>query len=103
MRSRYSAYVRARADYLLRTWHETTRPDRLDFRDAENITWLGLKIIRTEAGGPNDMQGVVEFVTRHKIGGRAHRIVETSRFVKENGCWFYLDGMLTQERRGGKP
>ena len=95
MRSRYSAYVQARADYLLRTWHASTRPARLDFSDAGKTTWLGLKVVRAEAGGPNDLQGVVEFVARYKVAGKAHRIVEISRFVRENGQWFYLDGMLT--------
>lgn len=92
MRSRYSAYVLLREDYLLRTWHESTRPQSLDFSAAETMTWLGLKIVRSEAGGPNDQQGVVEFVARYKIGGKAHRMGEISRFVRENGCWFYLDG-----------
>jgi len=94
MRSRYSAYVHARQDYLLRTWHESTRPDHLDFSDAGMMTWLGLKIIRIEAGGPHDSQGIVEFVARYKVGGKAHRIVEISRFIRENGQWFYLNGVL---------
>lgn len=94
MRSRYSAYVLAREDYLLRTWHPSTRPQSLDFDNAEMINWLGLKIIRTEAGGPDDEQGVVEFVARYKMGGKAHRMVEISRFVRENGHWFYLEGTL---------
>ena len=92
MRSRYTAYALARDDYLLRTWHESTRPGTLDFRDAGIIRWLGLKIVRTEAGGPDDARGVVEFVARYKIGGKAHRLHETSRFVREGGQWFYLDG-----------
>ncbi len=94
MRSRYSAYVLVREDYLLRTWHESTRPQSLDFDNAEAITWLGLKIVHAEAGGTNDQQGMVEFVARYKIGGRAHRMTETSRFIRENGQWFYLDGAL---------
>ena len=38
------------------------------------------------------MQGVVEFVARYKIGGKAHRLHETSRFVREGEQWFYLEG-----------
>lgn len=93
MRSRYSGYVLARKDYLLRTWHESTRPETLELDDSSAIKWLGLKIVRTEAGGPGDAQGVVEFVARYKIGGKAHRLHETSRFVREEGRWFYLDGV----------
>ncbi len=94
MRSRYSAYVSARGDYLLRTWHDSTRPDHLDLGDAEGVAWLDLRIIRTEAGGPGDQQGVFEFVARYKVGGKAHRLVEISRFVREDGQWFYLNGTL---------
>ncbi|MER2583207.1 MAG: YchJ family protein [Candidatus Competibacter sp.] len=92
MRSRYTGYVLARRDYLLRTWHESTRPGQLDLNDAENVRWLSLKIIRTAAGGPDDARGMVEFVARYKIGGRAHRLHEASQFVRESGQWFYLDG-----------
>ncbi len=94
MRSRYSGYVLARKDYLLRTWHESTRPETLELDDSSAIKWLGLKIVRTEAGGPGDAQGVVEFVARYKIGGKAHRLHEISRFVREGGQWFYLGGTL---------
>ena len=94
MRSRYSGYVLAREDYLLRTWHESTRPEKLDLSDAGKINWLGLKIVRVEAGGPEDTQGVVEFVARYKVGGKAHRLHETSRFAREGGQWFYHDGVL---------
>ena len=94
MRSRYSGYVLARKDYLLRTWHESTRPETLDLNDAGTVRWLGLKVVRTEAGGPDDARGVVEFVARSKVGGKAHRLHETSRFVREGGQWFYLDGTL---------
>jgi len=37
MRSRYSGYVLARKDYLLRTWHESTRPETLDLSDASQL------------------------------------------------------------------
>lgn len=102
MRSRYSGYVLARKDYLLRTWHESARPGTLDLRDAGTVRWLGLKIVCTEAGGPDDRRGVVEFVARYKIGGKAHRFHETSRFVREGGEWFYLDGTLHAAAKPGR-
>lgn len=89
MRSRYTAYVLRNADYLLRTWHSSTRPAELDLE--EEGKWLGLKVIRAE-GGEGDENGTVEFVARFKIGGRAHRLEEKSRFVREDGRWVYLDG-----------
>jgi SEC-C motif domain protein len=90
MRSRYAAYVCADAGYLLATWHSRTRPAQLNLDDR--VKWLGLKVRSVHAGGPEDDTGTVSFVARHKLGGRAHRLDETSRFVREQGRWVYLDG-----------
>jgi SEC-C motif-containing protein len=90
MRARYTAYALGRADYLTETWHPTTR--RRDLNLDEPITWRGLEILRTESGGANDRQGLVEFVARYKIGGRAYRLHETSRFQRHQGRWYYVDG-----------
>ena len=90
MRSRYTAYVQGRVDYLLQTWHPSTRPATLD-RGNEPVRWLSLQVRRAEAGRPQDDEGIVEFIARYKLGGRAHRLHEISRFVRENGRWFYRD------------
>jgi SEC-C motif-containing protein len=90
MRSRYTAYTLGREDYLRATWHPTTR--REDLQLAEPVTWLGLRILRTEGGGAHDEAGVVEFVARYKIGGRVYRFHEVSRFVRRGGRWLYVDG-----------
>lgn len=90
MRSRYSAFVREDAAYLLTTWHATTRPDKLTFDEAPRPRWLGLQIKRHAETAPDE--AIVEFVARYKIAGRAFRLHETSRFRREDGRWFYLDG-----------
>ena len=90
MRSRYSAYVLGREPYLLATWHASTRPTALDLDKETSPRWLGLDIKRHQATGPDS--AVVEFVARYKIGGRAHRLHEVSRFVREDGRWYYVDG-----------
>jgi SEC-C motif-containing protein len=92
MRSRYTAYVLARAEYLRRTWHASTRPASLALAEDAPVKWLGLAIKRVQAGGVQDDAGVVEFVARYKVGGRAERLHEVSRFIKQGGQWFYLDG-----------
>lgn len=94
MRSRYSAYVLGLEGYLLETWHPSTRPARLDLDAGPRPKWLGLKVLGHEAcdGG----QATVTFVARYKVGGRAHRLRETSRFVREDGRWYYLDGELRE-------
>jgi len=88
MRSRYSAFVLELGDYLLATWHASTRPAAIDFEPG--LRWLGLQVKRQASTGTDT--AVVEFVARSKLGGRAHRLHETSRFVREGGQWFYLDG-----------
>jgi SEC-C motif-containing protein len=93
MRSRYVAYVQGRTDYLLQTWHPSTRPATLDL-EREPVRWLGLQVRRVEGGGPSDAAGIVEFVARYKVGGRAHRLHEISRFVREEGRWFYEQAQI---------
>ena len=94
MRSRYVAYVQRRSDYLLQTWHPSTRPGGLDF-STESGQWLGLKVLRVEKGRQADEQGTVEFIARYKIGGKAQRLHEVSRFIREGDEWVYLDAEVT--------
>ena len=89
MRSRYVAYVRAERDYLLASWHPSTRPATLEL--DEGVRWLGLSVKRHEQGAPD--AATVEFVARYRIGGgSAVRLHEVSRFVRDAGRWYYLDG-----------
>lgn len=90
MRSRYSAFATGDADYLLTTWHPSTRPATLDLDDG--TTWRRLDVVRTEAGGPFDQTGVVEFVAHFRSGSERGRLHEVSRFVREDGRWSYVDG-----------
>lgn len=91
MRSRYSAFVLQLEAYLLATWHPTTRPAELDLA-ADDCKWLGLEVRRHEQSG--DSQATVEFVARYRIAGRGHRLHEISRFAREDGRWYYVDGEL---------
>ncbi|WP_266170358.1 YchJ family protein [Dyella subtropica] len=91
MRSRYSAYVLKREDYLLATWHASTRPTTLKLGAQQPApTWLGLTVKRHES---QDDHAVVEFVARLRYGGgKAQRMHEISHFVREAGRWYYVDG-----------
>ncbi|MFE0679021.1 YchJ family protein [Streptomyces sp. NPDC058867] len=90
MRSRYSAFVRGDAAYLLRTWHPRTRPARLELDPG--MRWTGLVILGTEAGSAFHSAGVVEFRASYR-GGSLH---ERSRFELVEGAWVYVDGEFAE-------
>ncbi|MGB6102213.1 MAG: YchJ family metal-binding protein [Comamonas sp.] len=89
MRSRYSAFVREDERYLLATWHESKRPSSVQFEDG--CRWLGLQVRGVRVTGENTAE--VEFIARvRSVGGWAARLHESSRFVREGGRWYYVDG-----------
>jgi SEC-C motif domain protein len=88
MRSRYSAFVRGDVPYLLATWHSCQRPAELMLEAGAK--WLGLDIQQHRLTGMDSAE--VEFVARFRVGGKAIRQHERSRFVREAGRWFYVDG-----------
>ena len=89
MRSRYTAFVLERADYLLATWHASHRPPAIEFDPG--VKWLGLDVRRHRL--LDDSHAEVEFVARQKSpGSPAVRLHERSRFVREAGRWYYVDG-----------
>ncbi len=90
MRSRYAAFVLGRTDYLQQTWHASTRPAELALE--EGVRWLGLEVRAHRSTGPD--QAEVEFVARSRQAGRGQRLHELSRFVRENGHWYYVDGVF---------
>lgn len=93
MRSRYSAYALDQRDYLLASWHPDTRPDSLEPDPGEpHVRWIGLKLLKHCA--IDESHAEVEFVARYRVGGRAFRLHETSRFSREGGRWYYRDGTL---------
>lgn len=95
MRSRYSAFVHADIDYIINT-HDPAGRDDLDresnLKWARDSEWLGLEVLRTEAGGPEDDTGVVEFVARYRQGGTERRHHEISTFTRKEDRWYFSDG-----------
>ncbi|MEU9068116.1 YchJ family metal-binding protein [Streptomyces sp. NPDC048306] len=86
MRSRYSAFVKGDAGYLLRTWHPRTRPARLDLDPG--MRWTALEILETAGGSAFHATGTVTFRASYR-GGSLH---ERSRFERVDGAWVYVDG-----------
>jgi len=92
MRSRYSAFAVGDAAYLERSWHPTTRPREM--RLVPDQRWIGLDIVDTDAGGPLDADGIVEFVAHFERGGRAGQLRERSTFTRVDGRWVYVSGQV---------
>lgn len=90
MRSRYTAFVLQDGPYLLASWHPSTRPPEIAFEAG--LKWLGLQVREHKLLDATHAE--VEFVARSRSAGRAHRLHERSRFVCEDGRWFYVDGDL---------
>jgi len=105
MRSRYTAYCLKNIDYLLNTEHPRHRhPNsrQLMTATAHRTTWLGLTVLTTEAGEAEDSTGMVEFVAVFRVEAEAAQLHERSRFCKEQGQWFYLDGDILPPLRSKK-
>jgi SEC-C motif-containing protein len=92
MRSRFEAFRDGDAAWLRRSWHPSTRPAQLDVDNGP--TWRGLQIVETVAGGSDDVSGLVEFRATYLEAGELGVLHERSRFVREGGRWFYLDGEI---------
>lgn len=96
MRSRYTAFAVRDLEHLLHSWHPSTAPTREDLGAslAEQVRWLRLEIHAMTGGGPFDDTGTVEFTTI-STGPRGRSVQhEISRFVREGGHWYYVDGDL---------
>ncbi len=93
MRSRYCAFVLRLPQYLVDTWHPSTRPIELEL-DDRFTKWIGLQI--HHAHQHDDTHAEVSFTARYKENGKAGRLHEISRFLKEQTQWFYVDGQFPE-------
>jgi SEC-C motif-containing protein len=102
MRSRFTAYVLQKVEYIYNTTHLKTRR-KSSLNDikiwANENKWTKLEIIDSKNGNRNDQNGTVEFKA-HFIDGLGGLQIhhEKSNFVKENGKWFYVDGVIDSQK-----
>lgn len=91
MRSRYSAYALRKADYLIKTWHPQTLPNKLA-EDISEAKWIELEIHGVKSGSQTN-EAFVDFTARYRNKqGKAEKMHEISRFIKQGDHWFYVDG-----------
>ncbi|MBI1892103.1 MAG: hypothetical protein HYS18_15770 [Burkholderiales bacterium] len=89
MRSRYTGYTQDNEAYVRMTWYPRTLPQGVLIAQEPNLKWIGLEVRKHQENGD---EATVEFIARYKISGRAYKMHEVSRFVREEGKWYYLDG-----------
>ncbi len=87
MRSRFSAFSLLLPDYLLASWHPSTRPEQFEL--DQTTQWKRLEII---SAGNGDQQGEVHFKAYYVEQGEWQLLEETSKFLFEQGHWLYHSG-----------
>ena len=104
MRSRYSAFALAQAQYLIDTWEGGSCPSLTDLQDdfqAQRVRgerWVNLKIISAQ-GGELDEQGEVSFIASLISEQQLILFSEVSQFIKRDGRWLYCAGESSLSRR----
>ena len=88
-RVREAADILGLGDYLWRTWHPRTRPERVTLDDT---VWTSLEILDIVDGSERDQVGVVEFDAHFRQGRQRGTLHERSRFERRGRRWLYLDG-----------
>lgn len=107
MRSRYTAYTQANAEYLMATWHPSQRDQLTETalrESARALEWQRLEVLHSEGDG-QARDGIVEFKAWYRQNGELGALHERSRFVREGVQWFYVDGKAnppTQRQKIGR-
>jgi len=91
MRSRYTAFYQGLADYLLKTWHSSTRPVSLDLNNSPQ--WTTLQVLSSSDNGAS---GQVHFRAIYRAGKEWGYLEEQSDFLREEGHWYYLSGNTSE-------
>ncbi|QBQ56017.1 YchJ family protein [Nitrosococcus wardiae] len=101
MRSRFTAFAIKDEAYILETWDPAKRPPKVDFPKTP-IEWNRLEIVEKKKGGNKDTKGIVEFKAYYLLDNEEYVVNEISRFRKEQGRWYYLDGAVKSIAKVGQ-
>ncbi len=97
MRSRYAAYARGLAEYIIATTHPTnpswptehTQRTQEILQFSQKTIFENLKILSFVDG---DVEAYVTFTAYLKQGAKDASFTEKSRFFKVNGRWLFAEG-----------
>ncbi len=101
MRSRYTAYATGNVDWIV----ESQSPDGRQFVDkkateewSKRAKWSRMEVLEVTNGGPDDTEGFVDFKAYYTIGGEDITHHEVASFRKEDGVWYFVDGIEVKPR-----
>lgn len=100
MKARYVAYTTGDVNFIISSHDPETRENVSKEATEEwsrSARWLGIEILSTIGGSPDDDDGVVEFVASFELEGKKINHHEKSYFKKINGNWFFVDGQIVPE------
>ena len=101
MRSRYSAYALGHVDWIV----ESQSPDGRQFVDrkateewSRRAVWHRMEVVEVKDGTADDTEGFVDFKAYYTIGGEDITHHEIASFRKEDGVWYFVDGVEVKPR-----
>ncbi|MDG3087697.1 YchJ family metal-binding protein [Vibrio hannami] len=96
MRARYSAHVLKLVDFVVNTYHSSCNAEheRAGIEESINLDWSKLEVVRADK--PLSDEGFVEFKAYLLEEGIEHCMHELSRFVRDDGLWYYIDGVFPE-------
>jgi SEC-C motif-containing protein len=97
MRARYSAYALGLVDFIVATYHPSCQAenDRQEIEQGTQTQWTKLVVLEAENGHHAD-EGFVSFKAYFEQNGEHYSLQERSRFIRENGRWYYIDGEFAE-------
>ncbi|EGU55839.1 hypothetical protein VINI7043_01165 [Vibrio nigripulchritudo ATCC 27043] len=100
MRARYSAHVKKLVDFVVDTYHPSKNAEeqRQGIAESINSDWCKLDVINTKNGSHDD-EGYVEFKAYFNEDEHQYCLGERSRFLREDGLWYYVDGTFPEEEQ----
>ncbi|MEZ8823304.1 YchJ family metal-binding protein [Vibrio amylolyticus] len=99
MRARYCAHELKLVDFVINTYHPSCNAEASREGIVESIhsDWCKLEVIGTE-NGENTNEGYVSFKAYFIDDNQQYCMQEKSRFVKQDGLWFYIDGVVEESK-----
>jgi len=103
MRARYSAHVVGLVDFVISTYHPSCNAEheREAIRESVQSNWQKLEVVSNQSGNTAD-EGFVHFKAYFEQDGKQFCLEERSRFIREGGLWYYIDGIFPQHVKVGR-